>query len=170
MALNGCTNGAISSTKIPPVSFKPVSHVIFDMDGLLLSKFEFFSNLKGIKKNVSCEKVLFTVLCNTVGTEDIYEKADEMMTEKYGVPLKMEVRRKVLGTSELEAATIIINGHNLPISPEQYICEVDDLLVDMLKEAELMDGNNSLLLASFSYATLKLPKQSFLPRISAVEI
>lgn len=95
-------------------SFKPVSHVIFDIDGLLLK------------------------------TEDIYEEADRKMISKYGKTYLKEIRMKVLGCTERAAASIIINELKLPITVEQYRHQVDEILDDMLKEATLMDGAERL--------------------------
>ena len=123
--------------------YRPVSHVIFDMDGLLLSEYSnqrVYCAIIYTLLDYSQLQVQFLFRTCYIGTEEIYEEADRKMTAKYGIPLRNDVRMKTLGSSEQAVASVIVTEHNLPISVEQYRHEVDELLDDMLKEATLMDG------------------------------
>ncbi|ESP04341.1 hypothetical protein LOTGIDRAFT_198690 [Lottia gigantea] len=70
---------------------KPVSHVIFDMDGLLID------------------------------TERLYTVATNTVCSQYGKEFTWELKEKQMGKKELESVKIIIEELQLPVSPEEYI-------------------------------------------------
>jgi len=104
--------------------FKPVTHVLFDIDGLLLR------------------------------TEDIYEKVDGIMIAKYGGVYGQDIRLKVLGRTELDAATIIVNEYKLPLTPHEYKIQANKLQMTLLKDCTLMPGAESLIK---HLASMKIP-------------
>ncbi|KAI1307967.1 (DL)-glycerol-3-phosphatase 2 [Halotydeus destructor] len=96
-------------------TFKPVSHVIFDMDGLLLD------------------------------TEDYYTLAMDNITKKYGKPFTWEVKIKMMGLQALDAAKVAIQELDLPIKPEQFMSEVDVEYPKVFPLCQFMPGAERLL-------------------------
>ncbi|XP_063223519.1 pseudouridine-5'-phosphatase [Bacillus rossius redtenbacheri] len=81
--------------------YRPVTHVIFDCDGLLLD------------------------------TERLYEKIHTELASKYGKTYTFETKIKILGTPELDSNNIIINDLGLPITAEEmaeYMREREQVL------------------------------------------
>ncbi|XP_060524080.1 pseudouridine-5'-phosphatase-like isoform X2 [Cylas formicarius] len=96
------------------MQFKPVTHVIFDMDGLLLE------------------------------SESAYERILGSMTEKFGKQYTLDIKLKVLGTAEPETASIIIRECQLPISHEEFLVEYRAKMKEELKNPMLMPGAEKL--------------------------
>ncbi|MDH5559329.1 MAG: HAD hydrolase-like protein, partial [Deltaproteobacteria bacterium] len=65
----------------------PITHVIFDMDGILLD------------------------------TEPIYTKITQSILDRYGKTFTLEIKAQMLGRHHLEAAKILIDKLHLPITP-----------------------------------------------------
>ncbi|XP_065225979.1 probable pseudouridine-5'-phosphatase [Planococcus citri] len=86
--ING-TNGTI---------FKPVTHVIFDMDGLLLD------------------------------SEKCYHELDESIVAKYGKKYPDGLKEMIRGFTDLDCARKIIEVCGLPITPEEYDQEFNSFL------------------------------------------
>ena len=95
--------------------FKPVTHVIFDMDGLLLN------------------------------TEDLYEKAYSHVINRYGKEYDWDLRKSICGRPAKDGYTIVCRCLNLPISADRFGLEVDEELVNLLPQADLMPGAHRLL-------------------------
>jgi len=96
--------------------FHSSTHVIFDLDGLLLD------------------------------TEKNYEAAITNVLEKYGQEYTLEVQLGVIGRSELEAAEFVIKACNLPVTVEQIIQEVGEEYIKVFKNIEFMPGAKELIL------------------------
>ena len=72
--------------------FKPVTHVLFDMDGLLLD------------------------------TEDLYSKSYQAVNDRYGAgEYTFDFKVSLMGTRPLNCAQKMIAQYNLPITPEEFI-------------------------------------------------
>jgi len=90
---------------------QPVTHVIFDMDGLLLD------------------------------TEPRYEKAINRICRKYGSEYTLEAMRLTLGRTARGAAESVITNCNLPISIDQFVEEIELIYPEIFKDAvDLMPG------------------------------
>ncbi|THD18921.1 Pseudouridine-5'-monophosphatase [Fasciola hepatica] len=68
----------------------PVTHVIFDVDGLLLD------------------------------TEVVYTAVSTEILQKYGLTLTYDVKRKLMGRKPIEAARILVTELSAPFTPEEW--------------------------------------------------
>jgi len=93
----------------------PVTHCIFDMDGLLLD------------------------------TEDIYEGAVRDVLKMYGKPYPKEVRMKILGTTEQTTAKIAVDSLNLPITVTKFRELFRGLLRKRLGDLSMLRGAERLI-------------------------
>jgi len=96
-------------------SFNPVTHVIFDMDGLLLD------------------------------TEELYSKAYQKVLTPYGHEYTFEFKTKLMGTNDMTCAKTVIEGYQLPITPEEFLARLEVELEKVLAEVEWMPGALKLL-------------------------
>lgn len=95
---------------------KPVTHCIFDMDGLLLD------------------------------TEFIYEKTIRAICESFGKEYRWDVRLKVMGTTEQNTAQTVIDEIGIPLTLNEFLQRLDDLVRDEFRSVNLMKGAKRLLL------------------------
>lgn len=95
--------------------FKPVTHCIFDMDGLILD------------------------------TEFIYEKSIRTICESFGIDYRWDVRMKVMGTTEPNTAETVINELNVPLTVTEFLHRLDDLVRVQFRHLNLMKGAERLL-------------------------
>jgi len=98
------------------VAAPPVTHVLFDMDGLLLD------------------------------TETAYTVAQQDIVGRWGKTFTWELKAKMMGMKALEAATLLIDDLGLEdkISPEDFVAEREKLLHDLFARATLMPGVDRL--------------------------
>lgn len=107
----GCSVRNLSSH--PP--FKPVTHCLFDMDGLLLD------------------------------TESIYENSVREICRKFGKEYPWDVRMKVMGTQEQKTAEIVITDLSLPISVDEFLHIQEKIVRKEFTSLNLMKGAERLL-------------------------
>ncbi|XP_031635710.1 probable pseudouridine-5'-phosphatase [Contarinia nasturtii] len=94
---------------------KPVSHCLFDMDGLLLD------------------------------TEFIYENSVREICRSFGKDYPWDVRMKVMGTQEEKTAEIVINDLSLPISIAEFLKIQGDYVRKEFTSLNLMKGAERLI-------------------------
>lgn len=88
----------------------PVTHVIFDMDGLLLD------------------------------TETLYTEAISTVSSRYGKTYTWEVKVKSMGKTFSEAAATIIGELGLPLTIDEYKKEIEEEYQKVFLKTELLPG------------------------------
>uniref|UniRef100_A0A1B6FTG0 Uncharacterized protein n=1 Tax=Cuerna arida TaxID=1464854 RepID=A0A1B6FTG0_9HEMI len=94
--------------------FTPVTHVIFDLDGLLID------------------------------SETIYKKSLDLLLEKYGKVYTDEVMLKVMGTKEQDTVRILVEELKLPVDLEEFKKEYMNCVIPTLADVELKPGAEKL--------------------------
>jgi HAD superfamily hydrolase (TIGR01509 family) len=87
-----------------------VTHVIYDLDGLLLD------------------------------TERFYTEATQDIARRYGKTFDWSVKSLVIGKRALDSATILTQSLDLPITPAEYLSERNEVLNRLLLQAEPQPG------------------------------
>jgi len=93
---------------------RPVTHVIFDMDGLLIN------------------------------TEDLYTKALSKFCSNYGKEFTIEIKLKMMGRKPEEGAQLLIDTLDLPCSVSDYKSYLRTYQKEFFCEAELLPGAEKL--------------------------
>ncbi|KAJ8918909.1 hypothetical protein NQ315_016811 [Exocentrus adspersus] len=96
------------------MQFKKVTHVIFDMDGLLIE------------------------------SESVYDKIINDIAAMFGREYTKEVRLKILGTPEKDTARIAVTELKLPLSPEEFLKIYKEKVNKELQNPVLMPGAKEL--------------------------
>ena len=87
-----------------------ISCLIYDMDGLLLD------------------------------TEGIYTEVTQQIVGEYGKVFDWAVKEKIIGRRSIQAAEIIVESLDLPISPQDYLDSRKDVLLEKFKDTEALPG------------------------------
>lgn len=91
-----------------------ITHIIYDMDGVLLD------------------------------TEPFYTQVTQQIVQVYGKQFDWTVKSQMIGRQVLDAASILVEKLNLPITPEAYLLERDQKLAALFPNAEPLPGAMAL--------------------------
>ncbi|XP_043640664.1 probable pseudouridine-5'-phosphatase isoform X1 [Drosophila teissieri] len=94
---------------------RKVTHCVFDMDGLLLD------------------------------TERIYEEVTRQIAASFGRPYPVDVRFRVMGTTEQRSAEIAITECQLPITTNDFLKRYSQMCHERLNNVPLLEGAERLL-------------------------
>lgn len=94
---------------MPPIQ-PPASHVIYDMDGLLLD------------------------------TERFYTEVTQRIVGRYGKVFDWSVKSNMVGRPAIESARYLVATLELPITAEDYLREREGMLEELMPTAEPMPG------------------------------
>ena len=117
-ALKKSVESVTEKIKFPEIE-KPlatITHVLFDMDGLLLD------------------------------TEVLYTKAQQKILEPLGLKFTPQVKSMMMGRKALEAAEIMVKHYNIDLDPAKFIEDRNVILSEMFPDCDLMPGVLRLLL------------------------
>ncbi|XP_065888838.1 uncharacterized protein [Dysidea avara] len=92
-----------------------ISHVVFDLDGLLLD------------------------------TEKIYTLVTQSILDRYGKKFEWSVKSKLMGLPPIESTKVLIDSLDLPMTPEEYLAEAKSKLEENFVDADLMPGATELI-------------------------
>jgi len=93
---------------------RSVTHVLYDMDGLLLD------------------------------TEPFYTEVTQAIVGRYGRTFDWTVKSRMIGKKAADSARILVDALQLPISPEDYLQERESLLAALFPLAQPMPGARRL--------------------------
>ncbi|KAH6942721.1 hypothetical protein HPB50_009546 [Hyalomma asiaticum] len=91
-------------------AFKPVTHVIFDLDGVVLD------------------------------TEKMHEEAVQSIADRYGKKYTWDLKVKLMGTTGPDSARMVISGLNLPITVDDYLTELGRIYAEKYPKVGLIPG------------------------------
>jgi pseudouridine-5'-monophosphatase len=87
-----------------------ITHVIFDMDGVLLD------------------------------TERLYTASTQQIVSRFGKTFDWSVKGDMIGRPALDSARHLVQALELPMTPEEYLAEREVILETMMPTAEAMPG------------------------------
>ena len=97
-----------------PVTDPLITHVIYDMDGLLLD------------------------------TEPFYTEVTQAIVGRYGHTFDWSLKSRMIGKKAIDSARILVEGLDLPITPEDYLRERESMLAELFPSAKPMPGARRL--------------------------
>ena len=98
-------------TNLPP----PITHALFDMDGLLLD------------------------------TETIYTQVTQKIVSRFGKQYDWSIKANMIGRKAIDSARYLVEVLALPITAEEYLEEREDMLKEGFKTAEALPGAERLI-------------------------
>jgi len=94
--------------------FESITHVIYDMDGLLLD------------------------------TESINERVNSEIVQRYGQVFSSEIKMAIAGTTAINSAQTIVESLNIPLTVAEYLHEKNQLLYPLYAKARTLPGTIKL--------------------------
>ena len=95
-------------------SLHSVTHVLYDMDGLLLD------------------------------TEPFYTEVTQAIVGRYGHTFEWSLKSRMMGKKAADSARILVDALQLPITPEDYLRERESMLAALFPKAQAMPGAHRL--------------------------
>ena len=75
-----------------------------------------------------------------LNTEGIYTEVTQQIVGEYGKVFDWSVKEKIIGRRSIQAAEIIVESLDLPISPQDYLDSRKDVLLEKFKDTEALPG------------------------------
>ncbi|MYD76408.1 MAG: HAD-IA family hydrolase [Gammaproteobacteria bacterium] len=94
---------------------KPVDGALFDMDGLLLD------------------------------TEIIYTRVSQEIVSRFGKTFDWSVKANMIGRPAIDSSRYLVETLNIPMSPEEYLAEREELLKRYLPQCQALPGAEQLI-------------------------
>ena len=124
-----------------------ISHVIFDMDGLLLGIF-FFSPPSSSISWIQCEFLgaRFYVSGGAADTEGFYTEVQEKILARYGKVFDWSLKAKMMGKKAIESARIFVDEFGLDgqLTPEQFLEERESMLQSLFPSCTKLPGEEMM--------------------------
>src|SRR5690349_14800655 len=98
------------------VAPRSITHVVYDMDGLLLD------------------------------TEPFYTEVTQRIVNRYGHTFDWSLKSQMIGKKAIDSARILVEALKLPIAPEEYLREREAQLDALFPTAQPMPGARRLTL------------------------
>jgi pseudouridine-5'-monophosphatase len=95
-------------------SLHSVTHILYDMDGLLLD------------------------------TEPFYTQVTQAIVGRYGHTFEWSLKSRMIGKKAADSARILVDALQLPFSPEDYLRERESMLAALFPKAQAMPGARRL--------------------------
>lgn len=95
--------------------FKPITHIIFDVDGLLLD------------------------------TESLNEQVNSTIARRYHKTFNLDLKMAIAGRTTIDSATIIVNTLQLPLTVEAYLAERNKLIYPLYPSCKTLPGTIRLI-------------------------
>ena len=73
-------------------------------------------------------------------TEGIYTEVTQQIVGEYGKFFDWSIKKKIIGRRSIQAAEIIVESLDLPISPQDYLDSRKDVLLEKFKDTEALPG------------------------------
>jgi len=73
-------------------------------------------------------------------TEGIYTEVTQQLVGEYGKVFDWSVKEKIIGRRSIQAAEIIVESLDLPISPQDYLDSRTDVLLEKFKDTKALPG------------------------------
>ncbi|XP_038207199.1 pseudouridine-5'-phosphatase-like [Zerene cesonia] len=97
------------------MSFKPITHVLFDMDGLILN------------------------------TEDLYTLGFQEIASRYGKNFTFALKCQIMGQQTAEFAASIIEALELPLTVNEFILEAEKIFNELFPTSTVLPGVEKLI-------------------------
>ncbi|XP_049884944.1 pseudouridine-5'-phosphatase-like [Pectinophora gossypiella] len=97
------------------MTLQPVTHVLFDMDGLILN------------------------------TEDLYTIGFQQVASRYGKEFTFALKCQIMGQQSREFAASIIQGLDLPMTVDEFLAETRKIFNELFPQCQLMPGVEKLI-------------------------
>jgi hypothetical protein len=112
------------------VGLSKVTHVIFDLDGLLMDTEELYSQVR----------IMGVLMCDRRPNCPSFSQAYQRALDPFGKTYTFEFKTRLIGTNEMDCATTVVQGYNLPVTPEQFLASLEREQDQLLDQAEWMPG------------------------------